>query len=271
MSADTPLEIVFVGDVVGRPGREALRAGLARFAERFGRRPDLVVVNGENASGGYGLTAATHAELRDAGVDAVTLGNHAWDKREMLRYIEETEGLVRPLNYPEGTPGSGVTIVRTGGGVPVGVVSVMGRALMGGHLDCPLRAVEGVLGQLREDGVRVILVDVHAEATSEKRALGWHFAGRVSAVVGTHTHVQTADEELLPGGTAYLTDAGMTGPARSVIGMDIESAVKKLLTQLPGKLEVASAGPVQFNGVRFTIDPRSGQALGLERLNYRFP
>lgn len=271
MSAENPIEIVFVGDVVGRPGREALRKGLARFTQERGRRPDLVIVNGENASGGYGLTAATHAELRDAGADCVTLGNHAWDKREMLAYIEETEGLLRPLNYPEGTPGVGMAIVRTGGGVPVGVVSLMGRVLMGLQLDCPFRALDRAIAQLREEGARAIVVDFHAEATSEKRALGWHAAGRVSAVVGTHTHVQTADSELLPGGTAYLTDAGMTGPAHSVIGMDVETAVRKLMTQLPAKLEVAGAGPTQFNAVHLLLEPKSGRAQGLDRLNYRFP
>jgi 2',3'-cyclic-nucleotide 2'-phosphodiesterase len=258
------LDILFVGDVVGRPGRDALAAGIQRLRQA-GEMPDLIVANGENASGGFGLTKDTFAELLGLGVGVVTLGNHAWDKREILDYISEADRLVRPLNFPEGTPGRGWTIVEVKG-TPVGIINVMGRVFMQ-PMDCPFKAVDGVLAGWGQD-VRVVIVDVHAEASAEKMGLGWHLDGRVSLVVGTHTHVQTADETILPGGTAYLTDAGMTGPCRSVIGMKTELALKKMMSQLPTRLEVAE-GPAQLNGVRVKIEAETGRAIAVERLNVR--
>ena len=258
------LEILFIGDIVGRPGREAVAAMLNRLRDA-GETPDLVVANGENVSGGFGLTKENFHDLLGTGVGVVTLGNHAWDKREILDYISEADDLVRPLNYPEGTPGRGSTICEVKG-VSVGIINVMGRVFMP-LVDCPYRAVDRVLSDWGQD-VRVVVVDVHAEASAEKMGLAWHLDGRVSLVVGTHTHVQTADETLLPGGTAYLTDAGMTGPMHSVIGMNTDMAVRKMMTQLPVRLEVAE-GPAQFNGVRVKVEAETGRAIAVERLNVR--
>jgi metallophosphoesterase (TIGR00282 family) len=258
------LDILFIGDVVGRPGREAV-ADMLRKLRDAGETPDLIVCNGENVSGGFGLTRENYHDLLGMGVGVVTMGNHTWDKREIFDYISDEDRLVRPMNYPDGTPGRGWTIVEVKG-TSVGVINVMGRVFMP-TLECPFKAVDQVLADWGHD-VRVILVDVHAEATAEKMGLGWHLDGRVSLVVGTHTHVQTADETILPGGTAYLTDAGMTGPCRSVIGMKTELAVKKMRTQLPMRLEVAE-GPAQFNGVRVKVEAESGRAIAIERLNAR--
>ena len=258
------LDLLFIGDIVGRAGREAVASVLERL-RADNDMPDLVIANGENASGGFGLTKENFHELLGLGVGVVTLGNHSWDKREIFDYISEADCLVRPVNYPEGTPGRGWTIVEVKG-VSVGVINVMGRVFMP-TLDCPFRAVDEVLAGWGQD-VRVILVDVHAEASAEKIGLGWHLDGRVSMVVGTHTHVQTADETLLPGGTAFLTDAGMTGPMNGVIGMKTELAVKKMRTQLPVRLEVAD-GPAQFNGVRVKVEAETGRAIAIERLNVR--
>jgi hypothetical protein len=259
------LDLLFIGDIVGRPGRDAVAAYLERQRDEKAL-PDLVIANGENASGGFGLTKDTFGELLGMGIGVVTLGNHAWDKREIFDYISEADCLVRPLNYPEGTPGRGWTIVEVAG-VPVGVINVMGRVYMGTSLDCPYRAVDEVLAGWGQD-VRVVLVDIHGEASAEKMGLGWHLDGRVSLVVGTHTHVQTADETILPGGTAYLTDAGMSGPARGVIGMKAELAVRKMMTQLPVRLEVAD-GPAQVNGVRVKVEAETGRAIAIERVNIR--
>ena len=258
------LDILFIGDIVGRPGRDAVAAMLDRLREA-GDFPDLVVANAENASGGFGLSRDNYQELLGWGVGVVTLGNHAWDKREIFDYISEADALVRPLNYPEGTPGRGWTIVDVGG-VAVGVINVMGRIFMP-TLDCPFRAVDRVLGEWGQD-VRVVLVDVHGEASSEKMGLAWHLDGRASLVVGTHTHVQTADERILPGGTAYLTDAGMTGPEQSIIGMKTDLALRKMISQLPVRLEVAE-GPAQFNGVRVKVEAESGRAIAIERVQHR--
>jgi hypothetical protein len=257
------LDIVFIGDIVGRPGREAVGRMLDRFREEG--QPDLIVANAENASGGFGLTRETYHELLNLGIGVLTLGNHAWDKREIFDFIGESNHLVRPLNFPEGTPGRGYTLVEVGGQL-VGVVNLMGRVFMG-SMDCPFRAVDKAIADLSQE-TRVILVDVHAETTAEKMALAWYVDGRASLVVGTHTHVQTADERILPGGTAYLTDAGMCGAMDSVIGMKTEGSIKKMLTQLPVRFEVAE-GPAQFNGVRVRIEALTGRAIAIERLNYR--
>jgi hypothetical protein len=258
------LDLLFIGDIVGRPGRDAV-ARLLGELRSAGDFPDLVIANAENASGGFGLTRDTYHELLNLGIGVLTMGNHTWDKREIFDFIGESSQLVRPLNYPDGTPGRGSTVVEVKG-VTVAVVNVMGRVFMP-TLDDPFRAVDRAVEDLSSD-TRVILVDVHAEATAEKRALALHLDGRVSAVVGTHTHVQTADEEILPGGTAFLTDAGMCGPRNGVIGMDAELAVRKMVTQLPARLEVAS-GPAQFNGVRLRVEAQSGRAVAIERLNVR--
>ncbi|MDB5097617.1 MAG: hypothetical protein JWM80_2038 [Cyanobacteria bacterium RYN_339] len=257
------LDLLFIGDIVGRPGREMTARTLERMRQE--NQPDLIIANGENSAGGFGLTEAIYHELLDMGVGVVTLGNHAWDKSEIFDFISEADRLIRPLNFPEGTPGTGFTVADVDG-IPVGVINVMGRAFMA-PMDCPFRAVDKAIAAIGGE-TRVIFVDVHAEATAEKRGLAYHLDGRVSAVVGTHTHVQTADECILPGGTAFLTDAGMTGPIHSVIGMKVEGAVRKMVTQLPCRLEVAE-GPAQFNAVRVRIEVETGRAISIERLNYR--
>lgn len=227
--------------------------------------PDVVVANGENAAGGFGLTEVVYDELLDMGASVITMGNHTWDKKEIQGFIGMSDRLVRPLNYVEGTPGRGWTVLRVRD-VQVAVLNVMGRAFMP-PVDCPFRAVERALQEI--DGeAQVVLLDIHAEATAEKQAIAWHFDGRLSAVVGTHTHVQTADEQILPGGTAFLSDVGMTGPRDSVIGMRADLSIKRQMTALPQKMEVAP-GPTQFNGARVLIDAKTGKARSIERLNYR--
>ena len=258
-----PLDVLFIGDIVGRPGRDAVHQFLGGLKDRG--FPDLVVANGENAAGGFGLTEPIYQELRDQGIGVVTMGNHTWDKNEIFGFIQDAERLIRPVNYPEGTPGKGWTIVEVKK-VKVAVVNVMGRVFMP-PVDCPFRSMDQTLAAIGSTA-NVILVDIHAEATAEKIALARHMDGRVAACIGTHTHVQTADETILPGGCAYLSDAGMTGPRDAVIGMRTDLAIRKMRTALPTKLEVAS-GPTQFNAVRLRIDGNTGKALAIERLNYR--
>jgi metallophosphoesterase (TIGR00282 family) len=261
------VHILFVGDVVGRAGRRILREALPRLRERYDL--ELVVVNGENAAGGVGLTASVAQEILALGVDAITLGNHTWDKKELVTQIDALPAVLRPANYPPGTPGRGSLVARSRSGVAVGVVSVMGRVFSGVHLECPFRTVERELEAMGEQ-VRLRLVDFHAEATSEKQALGWFLDGRVTAVVGTHTHVPTADAAVLPGGTAYITDVGMTGPWVSVLGVDRWRVVEKFLTQMPVRFEVAK-GPCQFNAVVIDADERTGLARSIEPVAWREP
>jgi 2',3'-cyclic-nucleotide 2'-phosphodiesterase len=257
-----PVKLLFIGDIIGKPGREALSRELHRLVDRH--RVDLVIANGENAAGGFGLTAETAQELFKCGVQMLTSGNHIWDKKDALEYIKREERIVRPANYPEGTPGRGATIVRTPGGVKVGILNLEGRVFMN-NLDCPFRCADREIAKLKEE-TPIIFVDFHAEATSEKVSLGWHLDGRVSAVIGTHTHVQTADERILTAGTAYLTDAGMTGSFDSVIGVRKEDAIEKFITQRPAKFEVAKKD-IRINAVVIEIDEKSGLALSIERIN----
>jgi len=254
------MKLLFIGDVFGRPGRRTVSGLLP--ALRAELTPDLVVANGENAASGVGITADTAGELFSAGVDVITGGNHIWDKPEGIPFVERESRIVRPLNYPPGTPGRGVGVFRAGD-ESVAVISVLGRIFMQ-PFDCPFRALDSALEGLR--GVTAnILVDVHAEATAEKVGLGWHLDGRVSAVLGTHTHVQTADEQILPHGTAYLTDAGMTGPHESVIGVRRELALKRMLAQMPVRYQPAE-GDLQLHGALVEIDSASGRAVRIERI-----
>jgi len=256
------VKILFVGDVVGKPGRQAVAGLLRRLQEEHG--VDLTVANGENAAGGFGLTPDTAEELLRLGVDVITSGNHVWDKKEILGYIPKESRLLRPLNYPPGAPGYGSVVVTARDGTKVAVLNVSGRVFMS-DLDCPFRTT---LAELEAVGAeaRVRLVDFHAEATSEKIAFGRYLDGRVSAVLGTHTHVQTADEEVLPGGTAYISDVGMTGPADSVIGVSAEVVIRKFLTGLPERFETAKGRP-RLQGAVVEVDPASGRATGIVRVS----
>jgi hypothetical protein len=255
------VNLLFIADVIGSPGRDVVRGLLPDLRRRYAL--DLVVGNGENAAGGFGLTRDSAAALFEAGVDVLTGGNHLWDRKDSLSYLAEEERLVRPANLPAGTPGRGWGVFLTAGGVPVGVVSLLGRVFMK-EADCPFRAADQAVAALA-GRCRAVLVDFHAETTAEKMAMGWHLDGRVSALVGTHTHVQTADERVLPGGTAYVSDAGMTGGFDSVIGMDRQAALRRFLTLLPERLTPAS-GDLRLNAVLLRLEPATGRALSIQRL-----
>ena len=259
------VRILFLGDVVGRPGRRAVTAYLRRF--RTEDRPDFVVANGENASGGKGIDPETAEELQDAGIDVVTTGNHVWQKREIVPYLRDTARVLRPINMAPGSPGVG-SIVRASRrrNLPIGVLNLMGRVFMP-PVDCPFRAATRALPDLR-DQARILVVDMHAEATSEKVAMGRYLDGQVSAVVGSHTHVQTADEQVLPGGTAYLTDAGMCGPEDSILGVRSERVIERFLTQIPTRFDVAS-GPVLVQGAMIDVDEATGRATAIHRVRER--
>ncbi len=252
------LSVVFIGDVIGKPGREAAGRYLKSISA------DFKIINGENLAGGLGITPGLADEMLAAGSDGITTGNHVWKKKEIIPYLMGEARVVRPLNYPEGTPGFGYTLL-TKNGKQLYIVNIEGRTFMN-PLVCPFRAMEEFVASKKE-GVPS-LVDFHAEATSEKIAMGWFLDGKVSALVGTHTHVQTADERVLPGGTGYITDAGMTGPTNSVIGMEKEAILERFLTQLPQKYEVAR-GDVEIQGVRITIDRTTNLCVRIERIKER--
>ncbi len=256
--------ILFLGDVVGRPGRRAVGEFLSRVAGR--RDLDLVVANGENAAGGSGLTESAVRELAEAGVDVLTGGNHTWDKREGMGLVRAGERVLRPANYPPGAEGRGWGVFPGRSGTPHAVVSLIGRVFLG-SFDCPFRWIDEALPGIRKEA-RTVLVDFHAEATSEKRAMAFHLDGRVSAIAGTHTHVQTVDGQVLPGGTGYITDVGMCGPVRSVIGMDSREVLRRFLQQVPTKFEVAS-GEAEVSGVFFDLDPGTGACRTVEAFTMR--
>jgi metallophosphoesterase (TIGR00282 family) len=256
------VRLLFIGDIVGRPGRELVRQGLQAIVEHH--QIDLVIANAENSAAGFGITREIGDQLLDWGVDVMTSGNHIWDKKEALDYIGAEPRLLRPANYPAGAPGNGSYLARTRDGQSVGVVNVMGRVFML-NIDDPFAVVLREIEALKQR-TRVIFVDFHAEATSEKIAMGWHLDGRVTAMVGTHTHVQTADERILPNGTAYLTDVGMTGPHDSIIGVEIAAALGRFLTALPQKFETATGNP-RLNAVVIEADEKTGQATSIERLS----
>jgi metallophosphoesterase (TIGR00282 family) len=251
--------VLFFGDVVGKPGRKAVREFMSRLSGR--RDVDLVVANGENAAGGVGVTEAVVRELFDAGVDVLTSGNHVWDKREGLSLLQGEGRVLRPANYPPGADGRGWGVFSGRSGAPYAVVSLIGRVFMGQY-DCPFRWMDAELPEIRRKAA-AILVDFHAEATSEKRAMAFHLDGRVAAIAGTHTHVQTVDAQVLPGGTGYVTDAGMCGASPSVIGMDPKGVLRRFLLQVPTRFEVA-AGEPEAAGVFFDIDAASGVCRTVE-------
>jgi metallophosphoesterase (TIGR00282 family) len=256
------MRILFIGDIFGKPGREIARRAVPALIER--ESLDFVIANVENAAAGFGITGDIADTILGYGVDAMTTGNHIWDKKEVLDYIPRQPKLLRPANFPTGVPGRGTYLGRTRTGEPIGVVNVMGRIFMQ-PLDDPFAVVKREIETLRGKA-RVVIVDFHAEATSEKIAMGWHLDGRATAVFGTHTHVQTADERILPNGTAYLTDAGMTGPHDSIIGVITEAALSRFVSGMPTKFEAAS-GPGRLNAVIVTADQATGRATAIERLN----
>jgi metallophosphoesterase (TIGR00282 family) len=257
------MRLLFIGDIVGRPGRQLVRLGLDAIVSRH--QIDFVVANGENAAAGFGITREIGDELLELGIDVLTSGNHIWDKKEALDYIGTEPRLLRPANYPAGVPGNGSYVARARNGQTVGVINAMGRVFML-NIDDPFAVVLREIETMRQR-TRLILVDFHAEATSEKAAMGWHLDGKVTAVLGTHTHVQTADERILPKGTAFLTDAGMTGPHDSIIGVEVEPALGRFLTGLPARFETATANP-RLNAVVVDADEATGKATDIERLSY---
>ena len=247
-----------IGDIIGRPGRQALKAVLPGLRQELAI--DFVIANGENTAGGFGITTDTAYELLDNGVDLLTSGNHIWDQKEIIPYMDEGLPLIRPANYPN-APGRGYLIYDG-----IMVLNLMGRVFMPA-LDCPFRTADAILKEVAEsENPKVIIVDFHAEATSEKQGMGWYLDGRVSAVLGTHTHVGTVDAKILPKGTAYLSDVGMTGPVNSVIGSNVGDVLERFLTGLPQRLNVAT-GPSILNSALIDIDPETGKATSIQRID----
>ena len=261
------MRILFIGDIFGRPGRTIVRDHVRELVSKY--NIDLTVANGENAAGGFGITPQIAEELFDLGVEVITTGNHVWDKRELIEYLNAglsrpdtlARRILRPANYPAGTPGTGVYEGTTKGGVRYAVMNLQGRVFMG-NIDDPFRAADELLARISS---KVILLDMHAEATSEKVALGWYLDGRVTAVIGTHTHIPTADERVLPKGTAYQTDVGMTGPWNGVIGIQKELIIGRFLNNMPTRFEAAS-GDTRLCAVVIECDPESGRARSIERI-----
>jgi metallophosphoesterase (TIGR00282 family) len=260
------MKILFIGDVVGKPGRTAVKALIPGIRTETGA--EVVVANGENLAAGIGVTPEKAREMLEGGVDLLTSGNHVWKKKEIGDFLNTTDRMIRPANFPPGAPGLGSTVVDLGGRRKLGVLNLQGRVFMNDPLDCPFRCADHEVAALREK-CRVIIVDFHAETTSEKRALAFQLDGRVTAVVGTHTHVQTADEQVLPGGTGFISDVGMAGPADSVIGMKKEQVLHKFKTQLPVMFQVAG-GEVCVDAVLIEADEKTGRCLSIERIRRRF-
>src|SRR6202158_2909900 len=258
------MKILFIGDIVGSPGREIVADRLADIVQT--RQIDLVIAHGGDFAFGFGITPRIAEQLFAAGIEVLTGGNHIWDRKEILEYIPQHPRLLRPANFPDINPGSGLYLGTARNGVPYAVLNVQGRVFMAAN-DCPFRAADRELARIPAD-VHVIFVDIHAETTSEKIAMGWYLDGRVSAVIGTHTHVATADEHVLPNGTAFQTDVGMTGPHNGVIGMDKAAILRRFLDGQPARFEVAP-GDVQMNTVLVDVDEACGRAWGIERLRFR--
>ena len=253
--------VLFIGDVIGRPGRSAIGSILPELKKQLD--PLLVIANGENLAGGLGITQETADELFSYGVDILTTGNHVWDRKEFLKYIDSDRRILRPANYPQGAPGNGYIVVELEDNTPVAIFNLSGRVFMA-QLDDPFAIARDIVPKLR-DAANIVILDFHAEATSEKIAMGWYLDGQVSAVIGTHTHVQTADETILPNGTAYITDVGMTGPVNSIIGTKKDLVIQKFLTQMPVRFEVAK-GDVMICAVIVDVDPVTGSSTSIKRL-----
>jgi 2',3'-cyclic-nucleotide 2'-phosphodiesterase len=255
------MDILFVGDVVGSPGRDMIKEYVPKLKDKY--RPHVTIINGENAAGGKGITQEIYRQFLEVGAQAVTLGNHSWDNRDIFEFIHDAKYLVRPANFPEGTPGKGIVYLKFND-LEVAVISLQGRTFMT-PIDCPFKKADELIEEAKKR-TSIIFVDFHAEATSEKQAMGWYLDGRVSAVIGTHTHVQTADNRVLPSGTAYLSDVGMTGPYDGILGVDKEMVIKRFLTAMPVRFEVPKSGRTQLSAVLIKIDPKTGLAKKIERI-----
>ncbi|WP_050614850.1 TIGR00282 family metallophosphoesterase [Bacillus testis] len=253
------MKLLFIGDVVGSPGRDMVQQYLPKLKETY--KPQVVIINGENAAAGRGITEKIYRQFLEWGAHAVTLGNHSWDHKEIFTFIDEANNLVRPANFPEGVPGKGITYVRWNA-LQVAVINLQGRTFMP-PLDCPFKKAEELVEEARKV-TPIIFVDMHAEATSEKQALGWLLDGKVSAVIGTHTHVQTADYRILPKGTAYMTDVGMTGPYDGILGMQKEPIIQKFFDSLPARFTVPKDGRAQLSAVLIDVDDKTGQSKSIK-------
>ncbi len=256
------MNVLIVGDIVGRTGRRVVKEVMRSYRKKY--RADFVIANGENAAGGNGITREIADELFKEGIDFITMGNHTWDKKEILQFIEHEPCLIRPANYPPDTPGKGSAVIKLENQLKIGVINLSGRVFMT-PLDCPFRTAEALVKTIARETPNII-IDFHGEATSEKIAFAWYMDGKVSAVIGTHTHVQTADERILPQGTGYITDVGMTGPQNSVLGVRTDLVIQKFLTQMPVRFEVAE-GTAQLNGLFLRIDEKTGKTILVERIN----
>jgi metallophosphoesterase (TIGR00282 family) len=255
------MKILFIGDVVSSPGRDMVQQYLPQLKQKF--KPNVTIINGENSAGGKGITEKIYRHFLEWGAQAITLGNHTWKHKEIFEFIDEAKYLVRPGNFPEGNPGVGIIYLQVNA-IEVAVISLQGRTFLS-SIDCPFRKADELVNQAKKR-TPFIFVDFHAEATSEKQAMGWYLDGRVSAVVGTHTHVQTADERLLSKGTAYITDVGMTGPYDGILGVERDAVLKKFLTELPARFEVVKDGRNQLNGVIIDLDSKTGMATSIKRI-----
>jgi len=260
------MKILFIGDIVGKVGRVVTKALLPTIADRY--KIDFVIANGENVAGGFGITEKTAFELLGLGINVITTGNHVWDKKEFVSQISKIDNVLRPLNYPPGVPGFGSIIETAGNGSKLAVVNISGRVFMP-PMDCPFRIAEDEIKKIHAT-TKIIIIDFHAEATSEKVAFGYFMDGKVSAVIGTHTHVQTADEKILPGGTAYITDVGMTGPSNSVIGIETEQVIHRFLTSIPVRFETAKGDGI-FSAVVFEVNEETGKSTVIQRLRITYP
>jgi 2',3'-cyclic-nucleotide 2'-phosphodiesterase len=260
------LNILFIGDINGRPGRDAVKALLPGLVRE--KKIDFVVANGENASGGFGITHESYKDLMACGINAMTMGNHTWDNKDIFKFIDSEPNLIRPANLPQGNPGKGYSIFSIDGkAAKVGVLNLAGRVFMQ-QVDDPFKAADKIVNEMRIT-TPVIIVDIHAEATSEKQAMGFFLDGRVSLVAGTHTHVQTSDERIFKGGTGFITDTGMTGPFDSVIGVEKDIILRRFLTYMPEKFEIAK-GDVHLNAVSVSVDEASGKAASIERIDLKY-
>jgi hypothetical protein len=259
------MKVLFIGDIVGKPGRKAVKEGLPGLVNKL--KIDFVIANAENAAGGFGITRSVGEDLLSLGIDVMTSGNHIWDKKEAVSYISKENRLLRPANYPVDVPGAGSITMNTSAGEKIAVLNLSGRVFMP-PLDCPFHTAGKELALLKEQ-TKVVVVDFHAEATSEKSAMGWFLDGEVSAVLGSHTHVQTADEKILPKGTAFITDAGMTGPVDSIIGVKKEQVLHKFLTHIPARFETAK-GEALLSCVMLEINSKTGVSTSIQRLQFAF-